>query len=830
MQVPLLDLSAQFARIRPDVLRAIEAVCDSQRFILGPTVEAFERAVAGRLGAAHAIGMSSGTDALLAALMAAGVGPGDDVVTPTYSFFATAGCVWRLGARPVLVDVDPATLNATGEAIAAAMTPKTKAIIPVHLYGQMADMPPILAAAARQGAVVIEDACQAIDAADASGKAGTVGAMGAFSFFPSKNLGGFGDGGLTTTNDDGLARQLRLLRGHGAATRYHHEIVGGNFRLDALQAAVLTAKLPYLDAWTAGRRANAARYRALFAEAAPGAGVSLAAPIAGPDAGRRPVAAGRAAGRDARLQPVRGAPRPPRRRQGAPGRSRRRLRGVLPGAVPPAGVLRAAGPSPRRLPDRGGGGGRFAGAADLSGADGGAAALRGRCGARGHDPDAPGRSRWSACMMRPVDPSAGGVAGPVPAAVAPSRRGPGATTRILIGLVLGVVIGWLWPAFATDLRPLAEVFLRMIRMIIGPLLFSTLVVGIAGTGDLKAMGRIGAKALIYFEVATTFALVLGLGLVNLLRPGAGVPAEAGSVAELQAMAVRQQGPWDIVLHMFPTSLIDALARNDVLQVVVFATFFGVAVAATGEKARPVATLLDAAAQVMFTVTSYVMWFAPIGVMAAVAATVGSKGLGVLLTLGKLVGAMYLGYVLFVLLMAGGALLIARIPIGAFIAAVREPVLIAFTTASSEAALPKALEAMERFGVPRSIVGFVLPTGYSFNLDGSTVYLSMATVFVAQMAGVELTWGQQLTMLLTLMLTSKGVAGVPRASLVVLMATLTTFGPAYGIPLEGAAILLGIDQILDMGRTAVNVIGNCVASVVVARWEGVFDDTRVKQAA
>jgi len=187
-------------------------------------------------------------------------------------------------------------------------------------------------------------------------------------------------------------------------------------------------------------------------------------------------------------------------------------------------------------------------------------------------------------MMRPVDPSAGGVAAPVPAAVAPSRRGPGATTRILIGLVLGVVIGWLWPAFATDLRPLAEVFLRMIRMIIGPLLFSTLIVGIAGTGDLKAVGRIGAKALIYFEVATTFALVLGLGLVNLLRPGAGVPAEAGSVAELQAMAVRQQGPWDIVLHMFPTSLIDALARNDVLQVVVFATFFGVAVAATGEKA------------------------------------------------------------------------------------------------------------------------------------------------------------------------------------------------------------------------------------------------------
>ena len=435
-------------------------------------------------------------------------------------------------------------------------------------------------------------------------------------------------------------------------------------------------------------------------------------------------------------------------------------------------------------------------------------------------------------MMRPVDPSAGGVAGGFSdASIAPARRrGPGPTARIVLGLVLGVVIGWLWPTFGVELRPLADVFLRMIKMIIGPLLFSTLVVGIAGTGDLKAMGRIGAKALIYFEVATTFALVLGLGLVNLLRPGAGVPQEAASVAELQAMAGRQQGAWDIVLHMFPTSLIDSLARNDVLQVVVFATFFGVAIAATGEKGRPVATLLDSVAQIMFKVTGYVMWFAPIGVMAAVAATVGSKGLSILFTLSKLVGAMYLGYALFLLLMAGGALLIARIPVGAFIRAVREPVLIAFTTASSEAALPKALEAMERFGVPRTIVGFVLPTGYSFNLDGSTVYLSMATVFVAQMAGVELTWGQQLTMLLTLMLTSKGVAGVPRASLVVLMATLTTFGPAYGIPLEGAAILLGIDQILDMGRTAVNVIGNCVASVVVARWEGVFDDARMKQAA
>ena len=427
--------------------------------------------------------------------------------------------------------------------------------------------------------------------------------------------------------------------------------------------------------------------------------------------------------------------------------------------------------------------------------------------------------------MRPADPTA---AADTAAAATPAPFGLGPTGRIILGLVLGVLVGWLWPAFGAELRPLADAFLRMIRMVLAPLVFSTLVIGIAGTGDLKAVGRIGAKALIYFEVATTFALLMGLGLVNLLRPGAGVPLEHGSVAELQAMAGKQQGAWEIVLHLFPTSLIDAMARNDVLQVVVFGTFFGIGLAAVGAKGKPLADVLDATAQVMFKVTAYVMWFAPIGVMAAVAATVGSKGLGILLTLGKLVLAMYLGYALFLILVIGGALLIARIPIGAFARAVREPALIAFTTASSEAALPKALEAMERFGVPKSIVGFVLPTGYSFNLDGSTVYLSMATVFVAQMAGVELTWGQQFTILLTLMLTSKGVAGVPRASLVVLMATLTTFGPTYGIPLEGAAILLGIDQILDMGRTSINVIGNCAASAVVARWEGVFDDARVRR--
>ena len=410
------------------------------------------------------------------------------------------------------------------------------------------------------------------------------------------------------------------------------------------------------------------------------------------------------------------------------------------------------------------------------------------------------------------------------------RRGPSNTTQILIGLVLGVLVGYLWPSsdvngvhvagFAEQVKPLADVFLRMIKMIIAPLLFSTLVVGIAGTGDMKTMGRIGLKAILYFEVATTIALFLGLALVNIFKPGAGMALPLGADTKTAAAMVQsQQHAWDILLHMFPTSVVDSMARGDILQVVIFSMFFGIAIAAIGAKGQPVLDVLESTAQAMFKFTGYVMAFAPIGVFAAIAATVGSKGLGILLTLGKLVGLMYLGLAIFALIVLGGVSYLIRVPFLIFVKAIREPMLIAFTTASSEAALPKSLEIMERFGVPKSIVGFVLPTGYSFNLDGSTLYLSLCSVFVAQMAGVEMTLGQQLVMMLTLMLTSKGVAGVPRAALVVLAATLATFN----LPLEGAAILLAIDQIMDMGRTAVNVMGNCIATAVVARWEGVFDD-------
>jgi proton glutamate symport protein len=387
------------------------------------------------------------------------------------------------------------------------------------------------------------------------------------------------------------------------------------------------------------------------------------------------------------------------------------------------------------------------------------------------------------------------------------------TAWIFIGMAAGVALGIFAPAYAKQLGLISTVFLRLIRSIIAPLLFATLVAGIAGGGDLKHMGRIGGKAILYFEIVTSFALFLGLGVVNLVRPGEGVP-----IARTAADALAPAAPVtlaSVVEHTFPASIIDAMAHNDVLQVVVFAFVFGAACSAIGAKAAPVVTFCSALAEVMFRYTKYVMYLAPFGVGAALAVTVGSKGVAVLFGLGKLILTMYTALVLFVVLVLGAVLLIARIPPGSFYRAVREPFLIAFSTASSEAALPLALENMEQFGVPKHIVGFVIPTGYSFNLDGSTLYLSVAAMFVAQAAGVHMSLGEQLVMMLTLMLTSKGVAGVPRAALVILAGTLT----AFHLPVEGFAILLGVDAALDMARTSVNVLGNCLASAVVARWEG-----------
>jgi proton glutamate symport protein len=391
------------------------------------------------------------------------------------------------------------------------------------------------------------------------------------------------------------------------------------------------------------------------------------------------------------------------------------------------------------------------------------------------------------------------------------------TAWIFIAMVAGGVFGAVWPevAKADWVNAFSNVFLRLIKSIIAPLIFGTLVYGIAGTGSVKAMGRIGLKAIIYFEVLTTIALFIGLGAVNLARPGAGIALER--TANESGLTTTEKPTFAGTLeHTFPQSVIDAMARGDVLEIVVFAFLFGAACAAMGAKAEPVVTLCHSLSEVMFKYTGYVMYLAPIGVGAAMAHTIGSKGLGVLLGLGKLVLTLYSALAFFIIVVLGLVMMIARIPVRRFFDAVRQPFIIAFSTASSEAALPLALENMELMGVPKHIVAFVLPTGYSFNLDGSTMYLALASIFVAQAAKVPLSFGQQLLMMLTLMLTSKGVAAVPRASLVILAGTLASFN----LPVGGVALILGADAVMDMARTSVNLLGNCMASAVVARWEGV----------
>jgi proton glutamate symport protein len=405
---------------------------------------------------------------------------------------------------------------------------------------------------------------------------------------------------------------------------------------------------------------------------------------------------------------------------------------------------------------------------------------------------------------------------------------PSLTTQILIGLVLGGVLGYISPDWGNKVYFLRDIFLNLIKSIIAPLVFSTLVVGIAGGGDLKKVGRMGVKALLYFEVVTTIALFIGLAVVNIIKPGYGVSLAANAAEVGQQLG--QAHPKTLVetlVHIFPASIVDAMVRGDVLQIVAFSVLFAMAVSAMGAKGQPILNFCESLSQVMFKFTGYVMMFAPVGVGAAMAHTVGTKGLGVLFNLAKLIGSLYLALVIFVVVVLGAVAIIARIPIKQFLKAVREPFVIAFATTSSESALPKAMEAMERLGVPARIVGFVMPTGYSFNLDGTTLYLAMASVFVAQAAetvtGQHMGLGQQLVMMLTLMLTSKGVAAVPRAALVILLATLHTFN----LPIEGVAIIFGIDELMDMGRTSVNVLGNCMATAVVARWEGEFDDERAK---
>lgn len=398
------------------------------------------------------------------------------------------------------------------------------------------------------------------------------------------------------------------------------------------------------------------------------------------------------------------------------------------------------------------------------------------------------------------------------------------TTWIFVSMVTGAEFGHDLPLIARELNIVSQIFIRMVKTIIAPLLFGTLVTGIAGHANLKQVGRMGWKSLVYFEVVSTIALFIGLAAINISKAGMGVtvPPEMTHSALPQ---VQVQSWRDIVLHIFPENIARSIAEGQVLQIVVFSILFGVALAMVKEQYRsPMLRFTDSLTTVMFKFTNMIMLFAPFAVFAAIAYSVGHMGLGVLVNLFELLGTLYIALLVFMAGILLPILLALRIPLRPFIRAVGEPATIAFATTSSESALPLAMENMERFGIPRKIVSFVIPTGYSFNLDGTTLYLAMASIFVANMAGIHLSFGTQIIMMITLMLTSKGVAGVPRASLVILLGTATSFG----LPVWPIFIILGIDELMDMARTATNVIGNCLATVVIARWEKEWDPSKINK--
>jgi len=400
------------------------------------------------------------------------------------------------------------------------------------------------------------------------------------------------------------------------------------------------------------------------------------------------------------------------------------------------------------------------------------------------------------------------------------------TQWIIISVIVGIAIGVLWPDVpgtsgfhATDLRVLSNIFLRMIKSLVVPLIFSTLVIGIAGHGDdMKQVGKLAFRSIVYFEIATSLALIIGLAAVNIAKPGVGVDLTRGDEAAIAALPKTQPTLAGVLEHTVPQSFAEAWANNEVLQVVFFSIIFAVSLARVKGPAK--ATMLafcESLSEVMFKFVAVVMAFAPFGIGGAIAVTVGKSGIGVLVNLAKMVGTLYAALIVFALFVLLPIALIMKVPLRRFLKAIKEPWLIAFTTASSEAALPRAMQSMEAIGVPRRIVAFVMPTGYSFNLDGSTLYLAVASVFAAQAAGIHMPLRDQLIMMGTLMLTSKGVAAVPRASLVILAGALTQFK----LPLEAIAVILGVDAIMDMARTSLNVVGNCLATVVMARWEGVL---------
>ena len=399
------------------------------------------------------------------------------------------------------------------------------------------------------------------------------------------------------------------------------------------------------------------------------------------------------------------------------------------------------------------------------------------------------------------------------------KKGLGLASQIFIGLILGIAFGYFFPEYGKNLKPLGDAFIRMIKMIVVPLIFSSLIMGIAGTGDFKKLGRLGGKAILWFEFATTLALIVGLVVVNVLKPGLGVVITNGNSDAIAEAAKKSINHIDMLVNLIPTNIIDAMARQDMLQIIVFSCFFGVAAAAIGKNGRPVIDFATTVANVMFKFTHYVMLLAPIGIFGSIAYTVSTYGLEMLFPLGKLILSLYLALIIFITLIIVIASIAVRVNFFHLLRALKEPLILAFSTAASEAALPIAMDKLEKFGVPKHIVTFVLPLGYTFNLDGSTLYSALAVVFISQVYGMPFPIETQVLMLITLMLSTKGIAAVPGASLIVIAGTAA----AFGLPVEGIAIILGVDRILDMARTACNVTGNCIAAVVVARWEKELPD-------
>ncbi|MDQ0871950.1 proton glutamate symport protein [Paenibacillus sp. V4I3] len=408
----------------------------------------------------------------------------------------------------------------------------------------------------------------------------------------------------------------------------------------------------------------------------------------------------------------------------------------------------------------------------------------------------------------------------------------GLAFQILFGLILGIIVGAIFfgnPTVESYLKPLGDIFIRLIKMIVVPIVVSSLVVGVAGVGDMKRLGKLGGKTILYFEIVTTIAIIFGLVVANLLKPGAGVNMSALAKTDINKYVeatekMTNHSFIDTFVNIVPRNVFESFVAGDMLAIIFFSVFLGLGIAAVGEKGKPVLSFFQGLSESMFWVTNQIMKFAPLGVFGLIGVTVSKFGVGSLVPLGKLVLAVYLGMFLFVFVVLGLISKLCGTSVMTIIRILKDELILAFSTASSETAMPKMMEKMEKFGVPKAITSFVIPTGYSFNLDGSTLYQAIAALFIAQMYGIDMSISAQITLMLALMLTSKGIAGVPGASFIVLLATLGS----VGIPLEGLAFIAGIDRILDMARTAVNVIGNSIAAVVMAKWEGQYDKKKGKQ--